>query len=315
MNVDDTSLAAVVEPPPRRGRGKSRKTIALIEGAIRILEEIQPASVRAVCYRLFPLDLIDSMNKAETNKVSTQLTWARENGVIPWSWIVDETREAERINAWDNPADYVETVKRAYRRDRWAEQPVRLEVWSEKGTIRGTLAPVLNQYGVTFRVMHGYGSSTAVHQAALDSRTHEVPLTVFYVGDWDPSGLHMSEVDLPNRLLDYGGNVDIIRLALTRIDTRVSSDLPYFNAETKAKDPRYSWYRKRYGATCWELDALNPNILRDRVEQAIRGRINFDAWDRAAVAEQAELDSLTSILSTWPGISGHASKYDGGEAL
>jgi hypothetical protein len=60
------------------GRGKSPKTVALIEAAFSILEEIQPASVRAVCYRLFTLGLIKNMDKAETNKVSTQLTWATE---------------------------------------------------------------------------------------------------------------------------------------------------------------------------------------------------------------------------------------------
>ena len=38
------------------------------------------------------------MSKAETNKVSMQLVWAREQNIIPWEWIVDETREAERPN-------------------------------------------------------------------------------------------------------------------------------------------------------------------------------------------------------------------------
>ena len=52
-------------------------------------------------------------------------------------------------------------MKGAYRRDRWSDQPHWIEVWSEKGTVRGTLAPVLLDYGVTFRVMHGYGSTTA----------------------------------------------------------------------------------------------------------------------------------------------------------
>ncbi len=146
--------------PPRR-RGKSPRSLALVEASRAILEEIQPASVRAVCYRLFILGLITSMAKSETNRVSAQLTRAREQGRIPWSWIVDETRSAERVSAWEDPAAYVETVKRAYRRDRWTDQPHWIEVWSEKGTVRGTLAPVLHDYGVTFRVMHGYGSTIA----------------------------------------------------------------------------------------------------------------------------------------------------------
>src|SRR5665811_1494544 len=66
------------------------------------------------------------------------------------------TRSAERVNAWENLAAFVETVKRSYRRDRWIDQPGAIEVWSEKATISGTLRPVLDTYGITFRVMHGY---------------------------------------------------------------------------------------------------------------------------------------------------------------
>src|SRR5262245_19498590 len=120
------------------GRGKAQRSLDMIDAAREILAEIQPASVRAVCYRVFALGIIDSMAKSCTNKVSSQLTWARENNVIPWSWIVDETREAERVSAWENPTAYVEAVTRSYRRDRWQDQPYRIEVWSEKGTIRGT---------------------------------------------------------------------------------------------------------------------------------------------------------------------------------
>jgi hypothetical protein len=293
--------------PSKRGRGKSPRSLQLIQEARRILQEIQPATIRAVCYRLFTLGLISAMTKTETNRVSTQLTWAREKGVIPWVWIVDETREAERVNAWEDPAHYVESLKRSYRRDRWSDQPEWIEIWSEKGTVRGTLAPVLHEYGVTFRVMHGYASATAVYQAARETCAAQKLLTILYVGDWDPSGLHMSDVDLPRRLLGYGGKVNLVRLALTELDTR--GDLPSFMADTKSRDPRYRWYVDRYGSSCWELDALNPVILRDRVGQAILDRLVMDAWNRAEVAEAAERESLASILNAWPGISRQASKY------
>lgn len=310
-NTEELLDARHVDTPrvaTRRGRGKSPRNLELIEAARKILAEIQPATVRAVCYVLFTMELIRSMAKSETNRVSTQLTWAREHGVIPWDWVVDETREAERVNAWENPAEYVETVTRSYRRDRWTDQPDWVEVWSEKGTVRGTLAPVLHEYGVTFRVMHGYGSATALYTAARETCHTEKLLTILYVGDWDPSGLHMSEVDLTRRLLRYGGNVHVVRLALTEPDTQ--SGLPSFRAETKRRDPRHRWFVNRFGARCWELDALSPVVLRKRVDQAIVDRLDLVAWQRADVAEQAERDSLTSILSTWPGsISGQASKY------
>ena len=47
------------------------------------------------------------------------------------------------------------------------------------------------------------------------------------------------------------------------------SDLPSFPAADKKKDPRHDWFVENYGKRCWELDAMDPNDLRDCVEQAI----------------------------------------------
>jgi hypothetical protein len=279
-------------------RGKAQKSLDLIEASRAILAEIQPATVRAVCYRLFVAGLIPSMEKTNTNMVSRQLVYAREQGIIPWTWVVDETREAERPQTWADPAAFSAAVRRAYHRDRWQQQTERVEVWSEKGTIRGTLAPVLEAYGVTFRVLHGYGSATTIHEVALESQIDPQPLTVFYVGDYDPSGLHMSEVDLPNRLEDYGGELSLQRVALTRADV-VDPALPSFDAADKQKDPRWRWFTERYGSRCWEVDALSPPVLRERVEEEIRAVIEWDAWERCAKVEAAEQESLSRILGEW----------------
>lgn len=282
----------------RRGRGKAGKSLRLIEVAYDILSRIQPASVRAVCYQLFNAKLIPDMSKASTNRVGTQLVWARKEGMIPWAWIVDETREAERVSAWDDPASFAETVQRSYRRDYWAAQPQQVEVWSEKGTVRGTLAPILCKYGVTFRVMHGYSSATTVNAVAEETRNMEEPLVALYVGDYDPSGLHMSEADLPGRLAEHDANVEVIRVALT--DSHVKQGgLPSFEADTKARDPRYQWFVKRYGRTCWELDAMDPPQLRDEVEEHILGLMDVEYWARCKKVEQVERESLVEIMGRW----------------
>ena len=48
----------------------------------------------------------------------------------------------------------------SYRRDFWDQQPHRVQVWSEKGTVRGVLAPVLDHYAVGFLPVHGFSSAT-----------------------------------------------------------------------------------------------------------------------------------------------------------
>ena len=118
----------------------------------------------------------------------------------------------------------------AYRRGFWDTQPVRVEVWSEKGTVRGLLKPVLDQYGVGFRVLHGFSSATSVWEVANSDNRR--PLVALYCGDYDPSGLFMSEEDLPKRLDDYGGeHVKLDRIALVKGQLRY---LPSFPASDSA---------------------------------------------------------------------------------
>jgi hypothetical protein len=286
------------------------KTLALIDACHDILEEMHPATVRAVCYQLFIRKLLESMEKKNTDQVSKQLVYAREQEIVPWPWLIDETREVERQGTWANPETFIPAVMRSYRRDRWALQSRRVEVWSEKGTVSGTLAPVLDHYGVPFRVMHGHASATVLHEAAEESQEDTAsPRIILYCGDYDPSGMHMSAVDAPKRLARYGGNAVVLRVALAGDDVDPHrSTLPSFPASDKKKDPRYKWFVKNYGETCWELDALSPVVLRDRMTAAIEAYIDWDAWHRCDVVERAEQHSLRQILGTWRAvISGQAS--------
>ncbi|WP_368620539.1 hypothetical protein [Paraburkholderia sp. BR13444] len=276
------------------GRGMHHATRERLDAAIEILAEIQPATVRAVCYRLFTAGLLASMGKSHTNRVSDLLARARERGEIEWQWIVDETRRPERADQWDNPRQIWEAAVRGYRLDYWNDQPRRVEILSEKGTVRGTIAPVLNELGVTFRVLHGYGSATTVHDIADDIADAGRPTHLLYIGDYDPSGMHMSEVDLPGRLDRYGArNVSLNRIALTASDT---SGLPEFNADAKAGDPRYRWFREHYGPLCVELDAMDPRALRERVREAITALIDRDAWDHCMAVEKVQRESMTGFL-------------------
>lgn len=296
----------------RKGRGRSVKSLILIEAARRILQEIQPCSIRAVCYRLFTQKMIPDMGKKSTGAVGGQLVFAREHGLIPWTWIVDETRAAETVASWDNPEQIINSAVAQYRKDYWAMQPRRVEVWSEKGTIRGTVAPILKKYGVTFRVLHGYGSATSIHGIAEETQASEKPMSVFYIGDHDPSGRHMSEVDLPERLHRYGGSASIIRLALDDTDVTADSELPWFPVGDKINDSRYQWFISRFGQRCWEVDALPPPILRARLDTAIAAVLDLDAWQHAIRIEQAETESMKSIMGYFKSsISGLDPKYSG----
>ena len=277
------------------GRGMAQRSLDLIEAMYTMIEAAQPITGRGVGYKLFVAKLIASMSTTEMQKVYRLLKIARERNIIPWEWIVDETRSIERVSTWSNPTEFAKCVARSYRRDFWDQQPHRVQVWSEKGTVRGLLRPVLDSYAVGFNPVHGFTSATSAHDAAMDDDGR--PLHVLYVGDYDPSGLCMSEMDLPKRFAEYGGDhIKLKRIALTREHTR---GLPSFPASDKRKDPRYSWFVANHGDRCWEIDAMDPNYLRDCVEREIVRLIEPVAWQRCATVNAAEQESLKTILEKW----------------
>ena len=279
----------------KKVRGRAQRSIDMIDAMHDIAKAARPITGRGVGYKLFTAGLIPSMARNEMQRVYRLLKEAREEGHIAWDWIVDETRAIERVSTWDNPADYARCVAQSYRREFWNQQPHRVQVWSEKGTVRGVLAPVLDHYAVGFLPVHGFSSATAAHDLAEDDDGRD--LIVLYVGDLDPSGMYMSEEDLPARFARYDGtHIKLRRIALTSRQTTV---LPSFPASDKRKDPRYSWFVRNYGHRCWELDAMDPNNLRNCVKREIVKLIEPAAWKRCEAVNKAEQESLRTILGKW----------------
>ena len=105
---------------------------------------------------------------------------------------------------------------------------------------------------------------------------------------------------------DLGVTVETIRKGL--VDVGVAFGWRFDSSARVFFIPSW-WHWNSFGLRCWELDALSPVVLRDRVEQVTVDRLHHAAWSRAATAEQAECELLDSTLQTWPGISGQGSKY------
>jgi hypothetical protein len=286
---------STAEHSPKIGRGRTKRSLDLIKAMYKAAEAAQPITGRGIGYKLFVAGLIPSMSRKDMRSVYRLLKEAREQGDIPWEWIVDETRAIEKVATWDDVESYAGSLAASYRRDFWNQQPVRVEVWSEKGTVRGVLAPVLDKYGIGFLSVHGFNSATSVYDVSQSNSERD--LIVLYVGDYDPSGLFMSEEDLPKRLEEYGGHhVKIKRIALTGPQVL---NLPSFPAADKRKDPRYNWFHTRHGERCWELDAMDPNDLRDCVEAAIKDLIEPVAWARCEAVNRAEHESLKNVMGAW----------------
>jgi hypothetical protein len=99
--------------------------------------------------------------------------------------------------------------------------------------------------------------------------------------------------------------VDVRRCCRKEVDAQRK----YGPRTRKGKDTRRPWFEANYGRTCCELDALNPNELRRRVEQAILAQIDVPAWNHMQAIEEVECNSLRDVMTRWrESISGPATK-------
>ena len=179
----------------KKGRGMAQRSLDLIDAMHAVTKAARPITGRGVGYKLFIKGLTASMARSEMARVYRLLLTAREQGIIPWDWIVDETREFERVVDMGRPGAICPLRRHA---PIAATSGTSNRSASRCGARRAPCAACSSRcsitYAVGFRVMHGFSSGTVVHDIAEDDDGR--PLIALYVGDFDPSGMFMSEEDL-----------------------------------------------------------------------------------------------------------------------
>jgi len=116
---------------------------------------------------------------------------------------------------------------------------------------------------------------------------HTKPVTVFYLGDHDPSGEDMVR-DITDRLKEFGvKRLSVEKLALTMDQIRKFRPPPN---PAKLSDSRAKVYIEKYGTRSWEVDALPPRELQRIIRNAFQEVIDRDKM--AAVVAREEADKV-----------------------
>lgn len=284
-------------------RGEWQRTTELIEQMLRTLEQIHPATIRQLFYQLLPTGLIaNSRHGYQRVSLALVMAKARNDGRVPFDYIVDRSRPEYTPNVFTDAANYARVVKRGYRKDYWSTQPEYVELWAEKDAIVGSIQDLTEELGITVRVGRGFLSTTKAHEIAEHFESFDKPITVFYLGDHDPSGRAI-ESDLYKRILNYGTydgfDFDLRRLAIHKADI-TKFRLPPLRI--KDGDSRSTSFRKKYGTECVELDALPPTELRKRIRDAVEDLTDLELWSKSVAVEKAELASIRDFADKWSAI-------------
>jgi hypothetical protein len=281
--------------------GENRKTTALIDAALKILAEQNPMTIRQLFYRLVSVNVIPN-DLASYQRVSEAMTKSRDDGRCSFEWIADRSRPIYASSVFTDAVDYADTVRSGYRKNYWATQPEHIELWVEKDAVVGSIEGIASDLGVTIRVGRGYWSTTAAHNIAEFFATLDKPITVFYLGDHDPSGCDIPR-DLEERVHNYNSGAFVLeRLAIHKADI-IAFKLPPLPLKKKSdgtdSDPRAMKFRLEHGGEAVELDALPPVELRRRIEEAVKKHTDAAAWDRAAEIETEEKGRIADAVNQW----------------
>lgn len=225
-------------------------------------------------------------------------------GLIDWDHIEDRTRNLKGRSSWGSPVSMIGSAFEGYHRDRWHDQPVRVELWVEKEALVGIFSRICHKWDVDFFACRGYVSQSEMYRAAMRHRVYNdkgQKVIVLHFGDHDPSGIDMTR-DIEDRLHMFGASVEVRRMALN-MDQVKEYDPPPNPA--KQTDSRFDGYVDRFGDESWELDALNPEALVALVEGAINEYRDTEAWTETVEEEIDGRTWLKVARDQWSDLIGH----------
>lgn len=295
--------------------------LAIIAQANAILEEFAEQgfdmTLRQLYYKfiardLFPESWIDPVynikHKLDPDTKNTKKNYKRLGdivgdgrmcGLIDWDRMEDRTRNLQRLPSWTSSASMIDSAFQSYHRDRWFNQPYRVEVWCEKEALIGIFATVCEKWDVPYFACRGYSSMSESWRAAMRLKKYkqagQQPV-ILHFGDHDPSGIDMTH-DIGKRFTEFGVPVKIVRLALNMDQVEAFSPPPN---PAKSSDARFKKYVARFGSKCWELDALDPATLIGLVENTIQQFRDEKKWAEAAKAEISDRAELKVLRKQWP---------------
>lgn len=279
----------------RRKRRTKAEMQTLREAIYETLAAYHPMTLRQLFYQLVVKDVVPKTQAQYSGTVCRLLVLMREDGTIPFEWIVDNTRWMRKPSSYASLGDMLDEAQQFYRRDLWAAQDAYVEVWRESDAIAGVLYEVTSQWDVPLMVAKGFSSLTFSQSAGAAIEDRGKPAFVYYFGDRDPSGVHIDR-NILKRLKKYAPSIDIqFRRVAVTVEQVEAWNLP-------SKPPKKSDSRsKNFKGEAVELDSIPPDQLMVMVERCVTRHIDHEALERLQTVEAAERNTLRSMISGMKG--------------
>jgi hypothetical protein len=260
-----------------------------LAGLRSIVEAMRPMTVRQVFYQATVRHIVEKTEQGY-DKVQIALTNMRRARTMPYDWIVDFTRWQRKPRTFRDVTHALQETSRFYRKDLWGAAESYVEIWLEKDALSGVIMPVTSKFDVPLMVARGYASLSFLSEAAEYMEAEERPVYVYHLGDFDPSGIDAGEkIERTLRELAPTAEIHFERIAVTP-EQIAAWNLP--SRPTKQSDSR----AKGFGALSVELDAIDPNRLRDLADEAIGRHLPPHQFRVLMAAEESERQAIVAFV-------------------
>jgi hypothetical protein len=278
-----------------------------------------PATVRQLYYRA-EVEGLPGIDKTESSygKIQRQVLLLRRTGRLPYQDIADLTRWMRKPASFNSVAQALQETARLYRKALWLDAEVYIEIWCEKDALAGVIYPITALYDVPLMVARGFSSETFCFEAVEARVGDPRPYIIYYLGDCDRSGRDAAAA-LKEKLERFAAERDVkvvfVHLAIAEDDIfqfdaaacRVHVGFTFGGNEFDKWLPTREPKRKSRADQLWphpfacELDAIEPDDLRELVHWAIEYHLPPDQLRVLQVAEASERELITLFVA---GIAG-----------
>jgi hypothetical protein len=119
---------------------------------------------------------------------------------------------------------------------------------------------------------------------------------IIHLGDHDPSGIDMTRdiVDRQGMFADDAIIVERIALNMDQVEQYNPPPNP-----AKLTDSRSTDYISEYGRSSWELDALEPRVIRQLIETTVARYTDYELMEATLERERRYRNVLRRVADNW----------------
>lgn len=259
-------------------------------------------TLRQVYYQMVARDIIPNNQRSYKN-LGSLINDARLAGLIDWNAIEDRTRNLRGNSHWDDPGEIVSSAAYSYHLDHWEGQQNYVEVWVEKDALIGVVGQICERLDVNHFSCRGYVSQSEMWAAAGRlKRRYDAGqnIVLLHLGDHDPSGKDMSR-DIVERLELFGVEDIVFRRLALNMD-QIDQYGPPPNP-AKLTDSRAMGYIREFGRESWELDALEPQVISDLIQENVETFRDDRAYSAVVAREERERSLLKDLSRNWSSVA------------